>query len=110
MAISVAWQTTVTFSAATTPCYTVPTTASAAFGTYARDLVITNGGTAALYTNLQPLTSNAATTAASFYLPAGGTLILTQCQVPGGAGVSMIPISGGTCTASIGYATNVSYI
>lgn len=110
MAISVAWQTTVTFSSATTPCYTVPTASTASFGTYARDLVITNGGTVALYTNLQPLTSNAATTTASFYLPAGGTLILTQCQVPGGAGVSMIPISSGTCTASIGYATNVSYI
>lgn len=108
MAISVAWQTVVTFSAATTPAYTVPTSATVLFGAYARDLVINNSGTVGVFANLNPA-ANAATTTASFLIPAGGTVILTQCQVPGGSNVNLIPQSG-TASASIGWATNVAYI
>lgn len=108
MAISVAWQTTVTFSSATTPAYTVPTASTAPFGLYARDLVINNSGTVSVFANLNPA-ANAATTTASFLIPAGGTVILTQCQIPGGSNVNLIPGSG-TASASIGWATNVSYI
>lgn len=108
MAIAVAWATTTTFSGATTPAYTVPTASTVPYGSYARDLVINNSGTVSIFANLNPA-SNAATTTASFLIPAGGTVILTQCQVPGGSAVNLIPASG-TAAASIGWATNVSYI
>ena len=106
MAISVAWQTTATITANTsTALYTVPSTGN--FGTYARDLVITNGGTANAYIAVGNIVTSAAT-ATSFQVPAGGTVILTQCAVPTTAAVfGMAPAA---TSISIGFATNVAYV
>lgn len=106
MAISVAWQTVSTITAgSSTSLYTVPSTG--AFSTYARDLVITNGGTVNSFVSLGA-SASAASTAASFVVPPGGTVLLTQCQVP--AASIIYGMSNGASPISIGYATNVSYI
>lgn len=105
MAISVAWQTTATNITTSAPLYTVPTTGL--FGTYARDLVITNAGTANVYVNAGTgATSSAIVT--STQIPAGGTLLLTQCQVP--AGTVVYAFASAAASVSIGYATNVAFI
>jgi hypothetical protein len=107
VAISVAWQTTATFTT-TTSLYTVPSSGN--YGTYARDLVITNSGTAVCYVSCGTAVSSAVTTS-SFVLPAGGTLLLTQCQVPASSiiyGVQYVATT--TSSVSIGYATNVAFI
>lgn len=112
MAIAVQWQTTATFTTSAA-LYTVPTAAFAATaGTflYPRDLVITNSGTATIFVSLGAAASSAATTS-SFQIPTGGTVLLTQCQVPAGAivfGVQAVATT--TSQASIGYATNVAYV
>lgn len=112
MAISVAWQTTASFTT-TTALYTVPTAAFAATaGTflYPRDLVITNSGTATIFVAVGASVTSAATTS-SFQVPTGGSVILTQCQVPAGAVVYGVQAVATTPSqASIGYATNVAYV
>lgn len=112
MAISVAWQTTVTCTTAPTGFYTVPsTTAATSFYPYARDLVLCNAGTGTLFVSLDA--STAATSVAGFKLPAGGSVLLTQCQVPQAAIVGAAASSTATTSTyllSIGYATNVAYI
>lgn len=107
MAISVAWQTTATFTT-TTSLWTVPSSGN--FGTYARDLAITNSGTAVCYVSCGSAVTSAVTTS-SFVLPAGGTILLTQCQVPAGSiifGCQYVATT--TSQVSIGFATNVAYI
>ena len=87
------------------------TVASATASTYAysRDLVITNAGATTILVGLTTSGSPVATTTGSFQIPTGGTVVLTQCQVPAGAVVSAI--SPGTAgSASVGYALNVMYV
>jgi len=107
VAISVAWQVngTVVTSAATASIYTIPSTGS--FGTYARDLVVTNGGPSTVFLSMGTGTTGSATTS-SFLLPVGGTLLVTQCQLTAGALIGTV--TAGTASVSVGYATNVSYI
>lgn len=105
MAISVAWQTIATVTSAAT-VYTIPSGTSSSYGTYARDLVVCNSGTATLFVGLSSGTVSATTT--SFQVPAGGTVLLTQCQVPAGVYVSATAATG-TGQISVGFATNVNY-
>lgn len=107
MAIGTSWVvngTSVTTSAA---LYTVPSSAAALYGAYARDLVVTNGGPSSLFVTLGS-GSTAATTAQSFQIPSGGTVVLTQCQVPTSA--IIFGVSAGTSATYIGYGSNVSYV
>ena len=85
--------------------YTVPTTAPS----YSRDLVLTNAGTITIWAGISTV-GTVATSVASFQIPAGGSVVLTQCQVPTGAVVSSL--SGQTLTGllSIGYGSVVSVI
>lgn len=108
MAISVAWQTVATITSAAA-CYTVPSsTVSTTFYPYARDLVLNNSGPNTLFVGLSSGTVSATTT--SFQLPSGGTILLTQCQVPQGAIVSATCPTAAGSSLSVGYATNVAYV
>ena len=103
MAISVAWQTVSSFTT-TAALFTTPSTG------YVRDLVLTNSGTATVFVSAGPAASSAVTTS-SFGIPTGGTVLLTQCQVP--ASTIIYGVQGVATTTSylsIGYATNVSYV
>lgn len=95
-----------------TALYTVPTAAFAATSNtygYVRDLVVTNAGATTIFANVTAAGSPAATTTGSFQIPTGGTVILTQCQVPNGSVVSAVsPGTAGSC--SVGYALNVQYV
>jgi hypothetical protein len=107
VAIAAAYQTVVTVATSTGALWTAPSSTSATYGS-PRDLVVTNSGTTTCWFAVGGAVSSAATTS-SFQVPAGGTVILTQCQVPAGLifyGVS--PTNAGQ--ASIGFATNVAYI
>jgi len=107
VAISVAWQTVQTFTTSAA-LYTVPSSGN--FGTYARDLAICNSGTASCYVSCGVPATSAATTS-SFVIPAGGTVLLTQCQVPAGAiiyGAQYVATT--TSQVSIGFATNVAFV
>lgn len=109
MAIAAQWQTVATVPSTALTIYTSPTTAFAATaGTYGyqRDLVITNSGATFVSLAAGTAVTNSATTVGSFALPPGGTIILTQCQVPNGTVVNAI----GPGQLSIGFGTNVSYI
>ncbi len=108
MAISVAWQTTASFTT-TKALYTTPTATASTFG-YARDLVLCNAGTNTIFVSAGPAVTSAATTS-SFGIPAGGSLILTQCQVPVSTIIYGVQgVATTTSFLSIGFATNVSYI
>lgn len=106
MAISVAWQTVFTNITTTTALYTTPSSTAASFGAYVRDLVITNSGVSTLFVSAGPAAASAVTTS-SFGIPSGGSVILTQCQVP--ASTIIYGVSSGTAAASIGFATNVNF-
>lgn len=109
MAIAAQWQTVATAGTASTALYTTATSTASTFQ-YQRDLVITNGGTVNAFI-AAATGANTASTTQSFVLPAGGSLILTQCQVPNSTilfGVSST--TAATCPISIGYATNVAYV
>lgn len=89
--------------------YTVPTQAFAqTAGTflYTRDLVVSNGGTATVFVGLST-SGTVATSLASFQIPSGGSVLLTNCQVPAGAVLSALT-GAGTSTLSVGYSTNPS--
>lgn len=105
MAIATQW--VATNNTVSTTALTVYTTVAATVSSYLRDLVITNGGTASVFIGMGA--SNVATSVASFSIPAGGTLVLTQCQVPNGTPISAIA-GAGTVPVYVGYATNVAYI
>ena len=109
MAIAVAWQTVVTVNTTDTALYTVPSSSANPFGAYARDLVINNSGASTIFVAQTTGGSPVSTTTGSFQVPSGGTVILTQCQVPAGSVVkALAPSAAGQ--ASIGYATNVAYV
>ena len=102
MAIAATWvvaNTAVNTTAA--QLYTVPSSG------YKRDLVVA-AGTAAVYVGLST-DGTVATSAASFKVAAGGSLVLTECQVPAGAVLSALT-GAGTSTLSIGYGTVVSVV
>jgi hypothetical protein len=108
VAINAQWlvnNTAVTSTAA--QLYTVPSSTSATYA-YARDLVVTNAGSVNIFVGLS-VSGTVATSVASFQIPAGGTLLLTQCQVPAGAVFSALT-GAGTAAVSIGYALNVTYV
>lgn len=100
MAIAATWLVNGTAVTTSALLYTLPTT-------YVRDLVVTNSGSATVFIGLGSGVTSAATTS-SFQVPAGGTVILTQCQLPVSGIISAI--SSGTSSVSIGYGTNISYI
>lgn len=105
MAISTQWA--VVNSTVGTSSSSVYTTVAATVSSYLRDLVINNSGTGFVSISFGTAATSAAT-ASSFALPPGGTVILTQCQVPNGA--IIYAIAPATTTVSVGYATNVAYI
>jgi hypothetical protein len=106
VAISVAYQTTQTFTT-TAALYTVPSSGN--FGTYVRDLVITNSGTALCYVTCATV-STSATTVSSFAIPTGGSVLLTGCQVPAGSIIFGCQYAAtNTSAVSIGFATNVAF-
>lgn len=107
MAINAQWVVTTPFST-TTQLYTVPATTSATYA-YARDLVVTNNSTVSAFFSLGTGTTSAATTS-SFVVPTGGSVILTQCQVPAGAILWGATQGGVAGAVSVGYALNVSYV
>lgn len=107
MAIAVAWQTVASVTSTAGTVYTTSAATAATYGS-ARDLVITNSGTITVFVGLSA--ANVATTVAAYQIPTGGTLILTQCQIPNSLPVSAVLNGSGTGQVSIGYATNVAYI
>ena len=90
-------------SAASAQAYTVPTTAPS----YSRDLILTNSGTVTIWVGLSTA-GTVATSVASFQIPTGGSVLLTQCQVPTGAIVSALSGQTATGLLSIGYGSVVS--
>ncbi len=100
MAIAAAWKINALSVVGSTVIYTVPTTG------YNRDLVVTNDGPSALFVGLGSGVT-AATTVNSFQIPTGGSLVLTQCQVPTGG--IIFGISAGTSATSVGYGSLVNY-
>jgi hypothetical protein len=105
MAISAQWSAS---TAVTTTAATVYTTAAATVSSYLRDLVVTNSGANTIFVGIGA--SNVATSVASFGIPAGGSLVLTQCQVPNATPITAICGLAAGSSVSIGYATNVAYI
>ena len=101
MAIATTWLTTATSITSSTVLYTVNTS-----GAYARDLVITNSGANLGYVTVGASASSAAA-ATGFVLPAGGTVILTQCAIPSSA--KIYGFASSATNFSIGYASNVTY-
>lgn len=104
MAIAAAWQTVATVTTTAGTVYTTPAATSVA---YQRDLVITNSGAATIFIGMGA--SNVATSVASFGIPAGGTVILTQCGVPASTPVTALT-GAGSSSVSVGYALNVAYV
>lgn len=104
MAINAQW---VAQTQATTTAATVYTTVAATVSSYLRDLVINNGGTAAVFVGMGA--SNVATSVASFSIPAGGTMIITQSQIPNAVPITAIA-GAGTVPVNVGYALNVAYV
>jgi hypothetical protein len=101
VAIAASWAVNGTAVTTTAALYTVASTG------YKRDLVVTNGGPSSLFVTLGS-GSTAATTAQSFQIPSGGSLILTQCQVPQ-SGI-IYGVSAGTSATSIGFGSLVTYV
>lgn len=100
MAIAASWQTVATV---TTTAGTVFTTAAG----YTRDLVVTNSGANTIFIGLGA--SNIATSVASFGIPAGGTVVLTQCQVPASTPLTAIAGLAAGSQVSVGYGSLVNY-
>lgn len=105
MAINAQWAAS---TAVTTTAATVYTTAASTVSSYLRDLVITNSGANTIFVGMGA--SNVATSVASMSIPAGGTLVLTQCQVPNATPVTAICGVAAGSSVSVGYAMNVAYI
>jgi hypothetical protein len=99
VAIATSWQ---TVASVTTTAGTVFTTASG----YIRDLVVNNSGTATIFVGLGA--ANVATSVASFGIPTGGTLVLTECEIPTSQPVTAIT-GAGSSSVSIGYGSLVSF-
>ena len=103
VAIATSWLVTSPSITSSTVIYTANTTS----GAYERDLVITNGGANLGYVTVGASASSAAA-ATGFALPAGGTVILTQCAIPANAKIYGYSASG--TIFSVGLGSNVSYI
>ena len=101
MAIAATWLTTATNITSSTAIWTSPTTG------YVRDLVVTNGGTAKAYVSLGPDVGSASS-ANSFTIPSGGTVVLTACAVPTNSIMYAQAATGSTVSVSIGYGSVVS--
>lgn len=95
-------------TAVTTTAATVYTTAAATVSTYLRDLVVTNAGANTIFVGLGA--TNVATSVASFGIPAGGTLLLTQSQVPASTPLTAICGVAAGSSISVGYASVVSVV
>jgi hypothetical protein len=106
VAIAAQWQTVASVTTTAGTVYTTNAATASTFG-YGRDLVVTNSGTVTIFIGMGA--SNVATSVASFGVPSGGTLVLTQCGVPNATPVTAIA-GAGTGQVSIGYATNVAYV
>ena len=106
MAIATQWvANAVTVGTASTSIYT---TAAATISSYLRDLVVTNAGAPTI---LVSFGGGSAATASSFQIPSGGSVVLTQCQVPNATTLYAITqTTVATGSISVGYATNVAYI
>lgn len=100
MAIAATWA--VSSTAVTTTAGTVYTTGAG----YRRDLVVTNSGTATIFIGMG--VSSVATSVASFSVPAGGTVVLTQCQVPASTPITACT-GAGSSTVSVGFGSLVNY-
>ena len=100
MAIAASWA--VNNTAVTTTAGTVYTTTAG----YKRDLVVTNGGASTIFIGMG--VSSVATSVASFSVPPGGTVVLTQCQVPASTPITACT-GAGSSTVSIGYGSLVNY-
>jgi hypothetical protein len=104
VALAVSYSTVVSFTT-THALYTTATT-----GLPARDLVITNSGTATIFIAAGPAAASAVTTS-SFGIPAGGSVVLTQCQVPASTIIYGVQgVATTTSYASIGFGSVVSVI
>lgn len=101
MAIAATYVVTATsVSTSAVQLYTVPSTG------YNRDLVVTNAGTVTVFAGLST-SGTVATSVASFQIPGGGSVVLTQCQVPAGAVLSALT-GAGSGYVSVGYGSVVS--
>ena len=105
MAIVATYNTAVTFGTVSTSVYT---TAAATVSSYLRDMVLTNSGTATVFVAFGTAATSALT-ASSFAIPTGGSVVLTQCQVPNG-GIIYAQGGGSPATLSVGYGSVVSVI
>jgi len=105
VALAVSYFTTVTNVTTTTALYTTTTTPA-----YQRDLVVNNGGTAAIYVSLGAAVTSAVTTS-SFALQSGQSVCLMG-QVPTSTIVyGVVAVSGNTASAiNLGWASVVSVI
>jgi hypothetical protein len=99
VAIAASWQ---TVASVTTTAGTVFTTASG----YIRDLVVNNSGANTIFVGLG--TASVATSVASFSIPAGGTIVLTECEIPTSAPLTAITGTGSS-TISVGYGSLVNF-
>ena len=106
MAVTYVVTNAATGGTAATQLYTVPSSTSATYA-YGRDLVVTNSGTGTVFAGLSA-SGTVATSVASFQLPAGGSVLLTNCQVPAGAVLSALSGVTATGLVSVGYSTNPS--
>jgi hypothetical protein len=109
VAIAAAWQLSTVVTTTVNTFYTVPSAGTAPYGAYARDLVVNNGGGNTLFITMNP-SSTTCTSAASFAIPPGGSVILTQCQVPAASVIGVACAGTLSTLANIGFGTNVSYI
>lgn len=100
MALAANWVVNGTSVTGSALIYTVSSTG------YKRDLVITNGGPSTCFYALGTGATGGATVT-SFGVPSGGSVILTQCQVPAGGIIGAI--SAGTSATSIGFGSLVNY-
>lgn len=106
MAIATQW--VASSIAVATSSTSVYTTVAATVSSYLRDLVVTNSGAYPVCVSMGT-SATAAVIASSFFLPPGGTVVLTQSQVPNAAKIYGIAV-GTASSLSVGYATNVAYI
>lgn len=106
MALAATYSTVVTAAATTsTALWTSPTSG------YQRDLVVTNSGASTCFVSSGTGVSSASTTV-SFAVPSGGSVVLTECQVPNATilyGFAAASPAGGL-NVSIGYGSVVSVI
>lgn len=107
MAVAVAWQTVASVTNTAGTVYTTAANTAATFA-YARDLVVNNSGANTIFVGLG--VSNVATSVASFAIPAGGSLILSQCQVPNNQPLTAICGVAAGSSISVGYASVFSAV